>query len=270
MARSARRTPTCSASDRTASSTGGAPPRSPTTCPGSWPSSGGPATRWWSAGWTTTQRPSLGPGGRGRRRARAMDRRRPRDRGDRSAEPRAAIGERTRLVAVTAASNLLGTKPPVPGHRRRRPRGRRARLRRRRALRRPRVRRRRRARGGLLRVLAVQGAGAALRRAGGRARTAGDGAAGQAAAVHQRRARAVRVRHAAVRGDGRRHGGGRLPRRHRAGRRCRTAGPAARLAARGRRARAAAAPRARGRAGRARAGRRRSIRAPPTAPRRCC
>jgi cysteine desulfurase family protein (TIGR01976 family) len=30
-----------------------------------------------------------------------------------SASVRAAIGERTRLVAVTAASNLLGTKPPV-------------------------------------------------------------------------------------------------------------------------------------------------------------
>ena len=59
------------------------------------------------------QRPAVGAGGRARGRDRPLDRPRPGDRRARPASVAEAITPATRLVAVTAASNLLGTKPPV-------------------------------------------------------------------------------------------------------------------------------------------------------------
>ena len=120
-----------------------------------------------------------------------------------------------RLVAVTGASNLLGTRPRSPDLRAR-PRGRRPRLRRRRPLHPAHHRRCRRAGRGLLRLLALQVLRPALCALLAPTRPAGVHPSRQAAAVHRRRARAVRVRHAAVRDHGRRHGGGRLHRRSRA------------------------------------------------------
>ena len=75
------------------------------------------------------------------------------------------VNERTRLVAVTGASNLLGTRPPLRHDRRAGPRGRRPVVRRRRALRRAHHGRRAGAGRGLLRLLAVQVLRSALCRA---------------------------------------------------------------------------------------------------------
>ena len=111
----------------------------------------------------------------------------------------AVLSDRTRLVAVTGASNLIGTRPPVAAiadlvhaagalldvdgvhltaHAPVDVRGARRRL---------------------LHLLAVQVPRPALRSAGGRTGAAGDAGAGQAAAVDGRGARAVRAGHAALR-----------------------------------------------------------------------
>ena len=126
---------------------------------------------------------------------------------------RAVVSQRTRLVAVTGASNLIGTRPAARRDRGPGARGRRPAVRRRRAPDRARAGRRRGAGRGLLHLLAVQVPRPALRRAGGVAGAAGDAAPRQAAAVVGRGARALRARHAALRAAGRHHGGGRLPRR---------------------------------------------------------
>ena len=125
------------------------------------------------------------------------------------------IGERTRLVAVTAASNLLGTKPPVDQIARRAHEvgalvyvdgvhyaahaavdiaaaGRR-----------------------LLRLLPLQVPRTALRGAGRGSGVARVAEAGQAAALDERRSGSVRVRHAPLRDHGRRDRRGRLHRRPR-------------------------------------------------------
>ena len=96
-----------------------------------------------------------------------------------------------------------------------RPRRRRAAVRRRRALHRPRAGRRRRPRCRLLHLLAVQVPRSALRRARRRSRAPRGPRARQAAAVDDGRARALRARHPAVRADGGRGRGCRLPRRAR-------------------------------------------------------
>ena len=127
----------------------------------------------------------------------------------------AAVTDRTRLVAVTAASNLIGTMPDVPAIAAATHAAGALRLRRRRALHRARTARRRRARRRLLHVLAVQVPRPALRRARRSSRAARDDRARQAAAGDERRARAVRVRHAALRAARRRHCGGRRARRAR-------------------------------------------------------
>ena len=124
---------------------------------------------------------------------------------------------------MTAASNLIGTRPPDLPDRRTGPRGRGPALGRRRARDGPRLGGHRPARRRLLGVLAVQVPRAALRRARGRSRAARDAAPGQAAALGRGRARAVRARNAALRaarGDDRR---GRLPRLARSHRRTRPA-----------------------------------------------
>ena len=123
----------------------------------------------------------------------------------------AVLGERTRLVAVTAASNVLGTRPDVPALADRvhaagallfvdgvhhashcavdmRCAGRR-----------------------LLRLLPLQVRRSPLRRAGRGAGAARGAAPGQAGAVDRRGAGTVRARHAPLRADGRHHGRGRLP-----------------------------------------------------------
>ena len=127
------------------------------------------------------------------------------------ADVAAVVTDRTRLVAVTGASNLIGTRPPLPAiagvvhaagallhvdgvhltaHVAGRP-----------------------GRAGLrhLRLLALQVPRPALRCAGGRPGVPGDPAPGQAAALHRRRARALRAGHAALRAAGRDDGGGGLP-----------------------------------------------------------
>ena len=123
----------------------------------------------------------------------------------------AVLTPRTRLVAVTGASNLLGTDPGSPADRRAGPPGRGAAVGGRRPPGRPRPRRsgcpRRRRRG----LLAVQVLRSAPRGAGRRPRPAGRAAARQAAALQRCRARAVRARHVAVRAAGRDHGGRELP-----------------------------------------------------------
>ena len=76
---------------------------------------GARATRWWSAGSTTTRTSGPGcwrPGRSARRCAGPSSTRQPA-----SSTPEAVaavVGDRTRLVAVTAASNLIGTMPDVP------------------------------------------------------------------------------------------------------------------------------------------------------------
>jgi hypothetical protein len=101
------------------------------------------------------------------------------------------VGERTRLVAVTAASNLLGTKPPVNQIARRAHQvgalvyvdgG---------ALHRPRSGRHLRPGRRLLRLLPLQILRAALRRPGRRSGAARNTQLGQAAALDKRRPRAV-------------------------------------------------------------------------------
>ena len=127
----------------------------------------------------------------------------------------AVVGERTRLVAVTAASNLIGTMPDLPaiatiahdvgallyvdavhlaphGLVDRVGDGRRPR-----------------------RLLALQVLRPALRRPGSRTRAARDAAPRQAGPVVRRGARAVRARDPALRADGRRDRSGRRDRRHR-------------------------------------------------------
>ena len=150
---------------------------------------------------------------RAARRDRALGRLRPGDRrADRST--RACCRTRTRLVAVTGASNLLGTRPDIARDRRRRARGRRAAVRRRGAPDPARAGRRRGDSGADFYacspykffgphhgVLVADPALLELR------------APGQAAALDRRGARAVRARHPALR-DARRHDrGGRLHRR---------------------------------------------------------
>ena len=108
--------------------------------------------------------------------------------------------------------------PADRGDRRRGAPGRRAALRGRRALRGPRVGRPAPAGGGLLRLLALQVPGSALRRPRRRPRPAGVTAARQAVAVDQPGAGAVRVRHPAVRADGRGDRSRRLHCRSRTGR----------------------------------------------------
>ena len=125
----------------------------------------------------------------------------------------AVLAERTRLVAVTGASNLIGTRPDVAA-----------------------IAALAHDAGALLYVdgvhltahapvdVAALGAdffacspykflGPHCGVLAGRAGAAGDAAPGQAAAVDRRRARAVRAGHAALRAAGRHHGRGRLPRR---------------------------------------------------------
>ncbi len=109
------------------------------------------------------------------------------------------VTDRTRLVAVTAASNLIGTRPDLPAiaavaHDLRRPP-----LGRRRACDRPRAHRRARERRRLLGVLALQVPRPAPRGARREPGPARDAAPGQAAALERRRARALRARHAALR-----------------------------------------------------------------------
>ena len=123
----------------------------------------------------------------------------------------AVLTERTRLVAVTGASNLIGTRPPIAEIAAPRARGRRAAGRGRRAPDRARADRRGRTGRGLLHLLALQVPRAALRRAGGRAGPAGDPLPRQAAAVVRRGAGALRARHAALRAARRHDGGRRLP-----------------------------------------------------------
>ena len=117
------------------------------------------------------------------------------------------VNDRTKVVAVTAASNLLGTRPYLPAiadvahaH------GRTA-VRRRRAPHRARRHRRPGAGSRLLRVLAVQVPRPTLRRARRRPRAAGDDPPRQARALDGDGAGAVRARDAAVRADGRHHRG---------------------------------------------------------------
>ncbi|WP_279582986.1 aminotransferase class V-fold PLP-dependent enzyme [Fodinicola feengrottensis] len=130
----------------------------------------------------------------------------------------AALTDRTRLVAVTGASNLVGTRPDIPT-----------------------IAAAVHEVGALLYVDGVHltahapvdvtalGAdfyacspykflGPHLGALAAAPRAVGGAAAGQAAAGHRRRAGALRVRHAAVRAAGRHHRGGRLP--GRPGRRC--------------------------------------------------
>ena len=90
------------------------------------------------------------------------------------------LSSRTRVVAVTGASNLLGTRPPVPLIAARGARAGRAGRRRRGAPDRARARRRRRAGRRLLRLLAVQVPRPALRGARRRPGPAGVALAGEA------------------------------------------------------------------------------------------
>ena len=113
------------------------------------------------------------------------------------------VGPRTRLVAVTAASNAIGTRPDVAAIAAVRARRGRAVLRGRRACHPARAGGRGRARRRLLldeRVQVVRPAPGRARRRPGAPR---DGMAGQARAVVERGAVAVRARHAAVRRPGR-------------------------------------------------------------------
>ena len=205
---------------RAASSTGAARRRSPTTSRATWPRPGRRATRSWSRSSTTTA--TCGRGSRRPRRAGVVVRWLRLDPATAEldlTDLAEVVSERTRLVAVTAASNLLGTHP---AGRARSPRGR-------------------------TRSAPWSTSTASTTR---RTRTVDVAALGadffvcspykffgphcavlvaapalleslharQAAAVDQRRARAVRARHAALRDHGRRHRRRRLHRRPRAAR----------------------------------------------------
>src|SRR6478736_2094835 len=102
----------------------------------------------------------------------------------------AVVGERTRLVAVTAASNLIGTRPDLPA-----------------------IAEIAHAAGALLWVDGVHATAHVLTDVP--ASGARDAAPRQAAALVRRRARAVRARHAALRAARRHDGRRRLPRRPR-------------------------------------------------------
>ena len=121
------------------------------------------------------------------------------------------LGPRTRLVAVTGAANLIGTRPDLPAIAAAVHAGRCLAVRRRGPPGAPCPGRRPGARRGLLRLLALQVPRPALRRGGRPPGAAGGSAAGQAGAVVGRRARAVRARHPAVRAAGRDHRRHRLP-----------------------------------------------------------
>ena len=97
------------------------------------------------------------------------------------------LTEDTRLVAVTAASNLIGTRPDLPAIAAGGARGGRAAVRRRRAPHRARRDRRGRAGRGLLRVLALQVPRPALRRRGAAPELLADAAPRQAGARDRRR-----------------------------------------------------------------------------------
>ena len=126
----------------------------------------------------------------------------------------AALSDRTRLVAITAASNLIGTMPDVKNHRGAHPCGRRPAVRRRRALHRPRRRRLPRSRRRLLRVLAVQVPWPALWRGRRQARRPRRPPARQTVTRSRSGAGTLRTRHPALRTDGRHDRCRRLPRRH--------------------------------------------------------
>ena len=128
----------------------------------------------------------------------------------------AVLSDRTRLVALTGASNLIGTRPPLAADRRPGARGRRAALRRRGAPGRARPGRRRRAGRGPVRLLAVQVPRPALRHRRRAARTCSrrlrpDKLTASTDAVPER----FELGHPAVRAAGRHHRGDRLPRRAR-------------------------------------------------------
>ena len=167
---------------------------------------GGPATRSSCRASTTT--PTSGPGSIAAERAGATVRWLGFDPVTAELDDvRPLLTDRTRLVAVTAASNLFGTRPDVAGGRAGGPRGRRAGVRRRGPPRRARAGRPGRPRGGPAGLLAVQ----VLRAAPGVAR--GDpallerAATRQAAALERRGAGALRAGDAALRAAGRRDGG---------------------------------------------------------------
>jgi selenocysteine lyase/cysteine desulfurase len=80
-----------------------------------WPPAGARATRWWCPGWTTT--PTSGPWVQAAARVGAVVRWAEVDlaTGELPAgQYEGLVGERTRLVAVSAASNVLGTRPTWP------------------------------------------------------------------------------------------------------------------------------------------------------------
>ncbi len=107
-------TPTCSTCPPTGSSTAAAPRSSPTTSPGTSPRPGERVTRSSSAGSTTT--PMSAPGSRPRSEpeSRCAGSRSTRPPPSSTSTPTSSRSQpRTRLVAVTAASNVLGTKPPL-------------------------------------------------------------------------------------------------------------------------------------------------------------
>ena len=141
--------------------------------PGRWPRPGGPGTRWWSPGSTTT--PTSGPGCYAAEAAGATVRwvdfdpatgeLTPQARG-RGADRAHPAGRRS-----PARPTCIGTRPDVRADRRPGARGRRPAVRGRRAPDRARAGRRRRARRGLLRLLAVQVPRPALRRARRASRT---------------------------------------------------------------------------------------------------
>ena len=125
------------------------------------------------------------------------------------------MSDRTRLVAITAASNLIGTMPDVQNHRGAHPcRRRRTAVRRRRALHRPRRRRLPRSRRRLLRVLAVQVPWSALWGGRRQARRPRRPPARQIVTRSGPGAGTLRTRHPALRTDGGHDRGRRLPRRH--------------------------------------------------------
>ena len=210
---SAPPTPICSTCPPAGSSTAGAPRSSPTTSRGTSPRPGERVTRSSSVGSTTT--PTSGPGSRPRSGPAspcAGSRSTPPPPSSTSTPIELALSSRTRLVAVTAASNVLGTKPPVRQIADRGARGRRAGVRRRRPLRLAPPGRRTGSRGRPVRLLPVQVPRPALRRACGRARSSRVPEPGQAHALPRHRAGAVRVRHPAVRAPGRCGRHRRLPR----------------------------------------------------------
>ncbi len=124
----------------------------------------------------------------------------------------AVLSERTRLVALTAASNVLGTRPDVPALAALGPRRRRAAVRRRGAPRRPRAPRPdRRSGADFYACSPYKFGGPHCGMVAADPALLEDAASRQAAALDRPGARAVRARHAPLRADGRRHRRRRLP-----------------------------------------------------------